>query len=572
MKYQIQWVALLSLSVAACSDGGDAGGGTRGLSDVCSDGCLVDSVCYPDGVLNPSNPCEICSPATSSTAFVPNDGQTCDDGAFCTVADTCAGGSCVGTTRSCDDEIACTGVETCDEDADLCGAGTGSCSAGQICDASSGECALACAGCLISDTCYGDGQVNPLNPCQVCTLAAAQSDWSANDGASCDDGLFCTDNDTCSAGACVGGGDRECGDGVSCNGTEACDEDADICAAGTSTCTANKICDVAMDSCTATCTGCVIDGVCYGDGQRNPTNSCEVCAPTSSKSSFSAHDGAQCDDGLFCTEGDVCTGTVCGGAARDCGDGVACNGTEICDEDADRCEAGSSTCASGQMCDVATDMCVVSCGAETTACTNMCVDTDNNPAHCGGCGTVCPSRDGAATTCVSGTCAFVCSEGLADCNVDPADGCEVDVSSDAANCGQCGLACGGGESCDAGNCVATAMDWLLETPCNGVDFGGGCTSAETGYHYIGEYEGYECWWHTKNQAWNTSTASNTYNLALQFGLDPATGVNRWCFPRSGTPTPSSYTGSYQSASNVGAWGWCGGAPFASGGYVCFLAP
>ncbi len=46
--------------------------------------------------------------------------------------------------------------------------------------------------------------------------------------------------------------------------------------------------------------------------------------------------------------------------------------------------------------------------------------------------------------------------------------------------------------------------------------------------------------------------------------NPATGKQSWCHPRAGTPTPLSYGGNYNGANQVGAWGWCGGAPFTSG--------
>jgi hypothetical protein len=112
-------------------------------------------------------------------------------------------------------------------------------------------------------------------------------------------------------------------------------------------------------------------------------------------------------------------------------------------------------------------------------------------------------------------------------------------------------------------------DWLVGTEC-GAAFSSTCTAAETGYHYKGMYDGYQCWWHTKNQAWNTTTSTNIYALAQQFGLDVSTAVQNWCVPFSGTPTPTSYGSfsSYTSPTNVGAWGWCGGAPMASGGWVC----
>jgi acetyltransferase-like isoleucine patch superfamily enzyme len=112
-------------------------------------------------------------------------------------------------------------------------------------------------------------------------------------------------------------------------------------------------------------------------------------------------------------------------------------------------------------------------------------------------------------------------------------------------------------------------DWLLGTPCNGTTHSGGCTTPETGYHFKGIYGNYACWWHTKNQAWNTTTSTNLYSLAQEFGLDASTGVQQWCSSFASTPPPQSYNASYNSSSQIGAWGWCGGTPFSSGGWACF---
>jgi len=48
------------------------------------------------------------------------------------------------------------------------------------------------------------------------------------DGTTCDDGQFCTGNDTCQAGICVGGGTLNCSDGIACT-IDSCDEDLNIC-------------------------------------------------------------------------------------------------------------------------------------------------------------------------------------------------------------------------------------------------------------------------------------------------------------------------------------------------------
>jgi hypothetical protein len=83
-------------------------------------------------------------------------------------------------------------------------------------------------GCLVANVCWGDGVVNPANPCLVCDGARSTTAWSNRDGVACDDGLFCTVNDVCSGGACAGTA-RTCSDGRFCNGVETCDEAADVC-------------------------------------------------------------------------------------------------------------------------------------------------------------------------------------------------------------------------------------------------------------------------------------------------------------------------------------------------------
>ena len=55
--------------------------------------------------------------------------------------------------------------------------------------------------------------------------------------------------------------------------------------------------------------------------------------------------------------------------------------------------------------------------------------------------------------CISGMCGLgACAIGFADCNNNPADGCEVNILNDVNNCGTCGHVCTGSQKCANGAC------------------------------------------------------------------------------------------------------------------------
>lgn len=54
------------------------------------------------------------------------------------------------------------------------------------------------------------------------------------------------------------------------------------------------------------------------------------------------------------------------------------------------------------------------------------IDVTSSPLHCGGCGKVCPTFPNARPACESSMCTFgSCEEGWVDCNRSQADGCEL---------------------------------------------------------------------------------------------------------------------------------------------------
>lgn len=83
------------------------------------------------------------------------------------------------------------------------------------------------------------------------------------------------------------------------------------------------------------------------------------------------------------------------------------------------------------------------CVDRLDACEGSCVDLQQDPENCGGCGQVC----GDAQECAAGTCVDPCERG---------DRCGlecVDTSQSRRHCGGCNQACVRGQECRAGACV-----------------------------------------------------------------------------------------------------------------------
>ena len=167
----------------------------------------------------------------------------------------------------------------------------------------------------------------------------------------------------------------------------------------------------------ADCPANTID--CDGD----PANGCETpCIPFGAEVCNQRDDDCDClTDEDFDLNSDVLN---CGSCGNDC------TGTF------DHATAG---CLNGQCfllhCDAGWD----NCDAWND---NGCeVNTDTDIANCGSCDNRC-SFDNASANCLGGVCVMgACDLGWADCNFSEADGCEVDLTADADNCGNCGNRC-----------------------------------------------------------------------------------------------------------------------------------
>jgi hypothetical protein len=77
-----------------------------------------------------------------------------------------------------------------------------------------------------------------------------------------------------------------------------------------------------------------------------------------------------------------------------------------------------------------------------------CADITSDARNCGGCGIRC----GTGEACVSGECRVPCGDGLVSCGADAARSYCADISCDRSNCGSCGTACASGEVCRSNAC------------------------------------------------------------------------------------------------------------------------
>ncbi|MBL8602175.1 MAG: hypothetical protein JNK72_09630 [Myxococcales bacterium] len=159
-------------------------------------------------------------------------------------------------------------------------------------------------------------------------------------------------------------------------------------------------------------------------------------------------DGADCQRGQRC---DPASGACVEGCSRqeDCTRGEAdAGGPPLrCDLNRGVCVA----CMSDDECPLRTicaeGRCVTGCNERRgcavgeVCCSNSCVETATELAHCGGCGMRCEGAN-AVTSCTNGACAIDrCNEGFANCDAQRENGCEADLRSSPAHCGRCGNAC-----------------------------------------------------------------------------------------------------------------------------------
>lgn len=513
------------------------------FDDTCTDGACVGTpvVCEGEAALT----CHVlaCDAATGTCVEAPGlDGSECSDGDKCSTGDTCDAGTCSGTPLACDFLDAACKQGTCDSEtgscvqldipsgtpcddgdnctaADVCSIGgcvgqvvdcqdeAGPCDVG-VCDSASGSCLITPLGagtpcdddnaCTTADVCFSGA-------CSGLPTDCSHLDGACQDGACdavtgdcvpepypnftvCDDGLTCTDADQCLNGACLGAGPDCSALNIGCL-LGVCDDDGMGCKHIPAPVGAG--CDDG-DPCTSA-DACGVTGGCQGEPVEceDDTNPCiaGTCnAQTGECEAVPLEEGAACDDGNGCTEGDTCLGTVCVATPKDCThldsdcssgycspaagacqvdaqpDGIACNDDNLCTlfdsctegdcvgESID-CSALEDSCNTGK-CDPSTAACFKSPKPGNGACNDLdpCTVLDQcDEGTCSGSAVDCSHLEGA---CIQAAC-------------NPNSGlCVTSLRPDGTPCDD-GNACTIDGACSAAFCASDTIDCsALQTPCS----------------------------------------------------------------------------------------------------------
>ncbi|MDX9721034.1 MAG: MXAN_6577-like cysteine-rich protein [Myxococcota bacterium] len=358
-------------------------------------------------------------------------------GNACPSGNVCSSGACAITCVEGETQCGsgCVDLQTDRANCGLCGR---ACGTGTVCQ--SGNCTVSCLPGYTN--CSGN-----------CVQLDSDRSHCGTCGRSCNNGELCQGGNcvvSCPAGQIVCAGrcvdplndNTYCGASGSCTGSSigtACPL-GERCVSGS--------CELQCQSPQIVCGGKCVD----------PSSDRNYCGASGNCS------GA--NDGSVCAPGEVCSGGTC---ALSCGGGlINCSGTCVdTDTNPEHCNGCEQSClddanvvASGTGC--ANGGCVYACTAGRGNCdgnnTNGCEQNlDNNTSHCGACGKVCGTTNVQNASCSNGFCQLICAGGYGDCNNNAADGCEALLNS-ATNCGGCGVACSGtggsaSRSCSNGTCV-----------------------------------------------------------------------------------------------------------------------
>jgi len=193
------------------------------------------------------------------------------------------------------------------------------------------------------------------------------------DGTPCDDGVFCTVEDSCQAGICEGGPENDCGMTPSQCMELYCDEQSQTC--GEQAAPPGAPCQDPNDLCLkgATC----MNGLCTGGTQEDcfffpVPDDCHVaeCNPqTGNCEPVAGNEGQPCVDlNDLCTPGKTCAAGVCqGGAPLNCNHLTQGCDLGVCDPNTGTCTTQSV--GNGQPCDDL-NMCTTGETCQNGSCSN----------------------------------------------------------------------------------------------------------------------------------------------------------------------------------------------------------
>ena len=322
--------------------------------------------------------------------------------------------------------------------------------------------------------------------CQACDLAGSEGTCSpVAPGEACDDGEYCTTEDVCENGKCVGGESPDCSDLDTPCGNGVCDEEADQCRVDVPAdkCALEGKCyddmephpDVAcllcqptrsQDSWSTTEASCYIADTCYESGGSLP-GECLICHPESPFEASTAADGMPCDDdGDTCTS-DVCQEGVCVHTALEAG---PCDDQDPCTKN-DQCSAGQCG-GESYSCDDQLECTEELCQGDGSCANNLADDACLIENQCFGAD---------APALIEPACQFCSPAESQDSWTARPDGLNCDDNDLCTEADQCALGVCGGNPVQCGDSLAcTADSCVAETgQCANVLQAGWCLIDET---------------------------------------------------------------------------------------------
>lgn len=494
----------LECTVDACEV--DAGTGEPGcVHTPVAGACVIDDGCVVEGASPVDEPCRVCSTALDPWAWSDRaDGTECEDGAWCTVGDTCAAGVCEAgaaadcsglsdqcLTGTCDEEAdACVATPVaegvaCDADGDGCTVGDacagGVCLAGSQADCSDGVActddvcgsddpgAFSCThpvtegACYIGGACYTAFQDHPDDACLGCFPADSPDIWSPQeDGLICDDGNPCSDDDACSGGVCAGVSESECAPLEVEAETESCG----LCGTRQRTRECGGTCSWGVWGDWGECSS---EGVCEAGSTQAEDEGCGMCGTRTRYRACSASCDWEpwspfggCTDEGTCSAGTTEPGTEgcgdCGTRAtvRTCGDSCewgpfeangSCQSEGICSpNDTQSSSEPCGLCGTQGLQRTCNAQCGWSGWQQVGACSDQGVctpgQTQDDTQTCGNCGSQARTR-----TC-GGSCQWEAWPSWSGCSGSGECSAGQSESQSCGNCGTQSRTCSGG--CDWG--------------------------------------------------------------------------------------------------------------------------